>query len=141
MRPAIRVIPASAECRRSAASAIVLAGLAVSLAACDSGPVVDEAAAARGKVVAQACQTCHSFGSENKLGPNLEKVIGRTAGIAPGYDFSDAMRTSGIVWTEDRLREFLRNPLALVPGTKMALSPLSEQDARDVVEFIKQQED
>jgi cytochrome c len=123
-----------------AASYILLALVAASLAACDSGAAVDEAAAARGKVVARACQSCHSFGEEDKVGPHLEKVVGRTAGTVPGYEFSEAMRKSGIVWTEEKLREFLRSPADLVPGTKMALSPLTEQQARDVVEFIKSQD-
>ena len=111
---------------------------AAGLHAC--GTPIDEAAAARGRVAAEACLTCHSFDTQHKVGPHLHGVIGRTAGTVSGYEFSDAMRNSQIVWNEATLQQYLQAPLQTVPGTKMAMAPLTDQQVRDVVEFIKSQQ-
>jgi cytochrome c len=115
-----------------------LAAFAIGLTAC--GEAIDEAAAARGKVAAENCLTCHSFDTQHKIGPHLRKVIGRTAGTAPGYEYSEAMRSSKIVWTEETLEQYLKSPVEMVPGTKMALAPLTDQQASDIVEFVKSQD-
>lgn len=115
-----------------------LAASAIGLTAC--GESIDQAAAARGKVAAETCLTCHSFDTQHKIGPHLRKVIGRTAGTTPGYEYSDAMRSSKIVWTEETLEQYLKSPLEMVPGTKMALAPLTDQQTNDIVEFIKVQD-
>lgn len=115
-----------------------LAAFAVGLTAC--GEAIDEAAAARGKVAAETCLTCHSFDTQHKIGPHLRKIMGRTAGTAPGYEYSEAMRNSKIVWTEEALERYLKSPMEMVPGTKMALAPLSDQQTNDIVEFIKTQD-
>lgn len=115
-----------------------LAAFATGLTAC--GESIDEAAAARGKVAAETCLTCHSFDTQHKIGPHLRKVIGRTAGTAPGYEYSEAIRSSKIVWTEETLEQYLKSPVDMVPGTKMALAPLTDQQTNDIVEFIKSQD-
>jgi cytochrome c len=115
-----------------------LAAFAIGLSAC--GEPIDEAAATRGKAAAEACLTCHSFDTQHKVGPHLRKVIGRTAGTAPGYEYSDAMRNSKIVWTEESLERYLKSPMEMIPGTKMALAPLTDQQTNDIVEFIKSQD-
>jgi cytochrome c len=115
-----------------------LAAFAIGLTAC--GERIDEAAAARGKVAAESCLTCHTFDTQHKIGPHLRKVMGRTAGTAPGYEYSEAMRNSKIVWTEEKLEQYLRSPMGMVPGTKMALAPLTDQQTNDIVEFIKSQD-
>jgi cytochrome c len=69
------------------------------------------------------CLSCHSAekGAPNRIGPNLAGVIGRKAGTAPGFAYSDAMKTSGIVWSEDKIAQFIVAPSAMVPGTKMMI--------------------
>lgn len=116
----------------------VVTTLASGLAAC--GEPVDEAAAARGQVAADTCMTCHSFDNQHKIGPHLRNVLGRAAGTVPGYEFSEAMKNSHIVWTEETLAQYLKSPLERVPGTKMALTPLTDQQVSDIVEFIKSQD-
>jgi cytochrome c len=118
---------------------VTVAGTSVAmLSAC--GSPIDEAAAARGRIAAETCLTCHSFDSQHKIGPHLRKVMGRTAGSVPGYEFSEAMRNSNIVWTDKTLQQYLTAPLQMVPGTKMAMAPLTQQQVTDVVEFIKSQQ-
>jgi cytochrome c len=67
-----------------------------------------------------ACRTCHTLEvGDNRLGPTLHGVIGRQAGAAPGYNFSQALMRSGIVWDEANLDRFIEHPDALIPGNNM----------------------
>jgi cytochrome c len=92
---------------------------------------------ARGNAVAETCQTCHSLHAvEHRVGPHLVQLIGRRAGTMPGYDYSAAMRDSGLVWTRPQLRTFLLDPMRAVPGTAMALAGWSEADVDAVIDFL-----
>ena len=65
------------------------------------------------------CIGCHAFAC-NKAGPKLSNIIGRKAGTVvdfPGY--TDELKNSGIVWSEQTLDTFLKDPGAMVPGTLM----------------------
>ena len=67
-----------------------------------------------------ACRTCHTLKEgDNRLGPNLYKVIGRKAGTVPGYAFSGAMTDAGIVWNRETLDRFIANPDEVVRGHRM----------------------
>jgi cytochrome c len=67
-----------------------------------------------------ACRTCHSVKKDdNRLGPNLYKVLGRKAGSTPNYVYSPAMRDSDLVWDKTTLDNFIANPDAVVLGNKM----------------------
>ena len=67
-----------------------------------------------------ACRTCHVVSEgDNRLGPNLHKVIGRKAGSLPNYAFSSAMKEAGFVWDEEKLDRFMANPDEVVPGNNM----------------------
>lgn len=67
-----------------------------------------------------ACRTCHMVKeSDNRLGPNLHKIVGRKAGSLPGYGFSSAMKEAGFVWDEEKLDRFIANPDEVVPGHNM----------------------
>ena len=93
---------------------------------------------AHGQRVAVTCAACHQLGNgENGIGPSLMNVLGRPAGQYPGYEYSEAMKNSGIVWTSDRLRQFLRGPQKMVPGTRMGLSGLSGEDADAIVNYLE----
>src|SRR5207248_3088317 len=66
------------------------------------------------------CRTCHMVREgDNRLGPNLYKIVGRKAGSLPDYAFSSAMKEAGFVWDEEKLDRFIANPDELVPGNSM----------------------
>lgn len=92
-----------------------------------------------GKVVFIQCQACHSIKEgENRVGPSLYGKVGKTAGQVPGFKYSDANKNSGIVWTEEKLFEYLKNPRAVIPGTTMAFAGIADPQKRaDVIAFIK----
>ena len=75
----------------------------------------------------------------NHIGPSLHGVVGRTAGTVPGFNYSVANKKSGIVWTEQKIYDYLKAPQAMVPGTKMTFPGLpASQDRADVVAYLKQ---
>ena len=90
--------------------------------------------------VAKSCTGCHVLSqSENGIGPYLVGVVDRPAGAVSGYAYSDAMRRSDIRWTRERLREFLVDPQAVVPGTAMPSAPMDEVTADAIVNFLSRQ--
>jgi len=111
------------------AAAALAAALTVAAAA---APAAAAGSAAHGKTVFQRCATCHSLAAgENGVGPSLHALFGRKAGTAPDFDFSKAMRNSGIVWNEAALKKFLADPQKAVPGTKMAAGAVYDPQALD----------
>ena len=77
-----------------------------------------------GKTSFNKCMACHSIGegAKNKVGPELNGLDGRKAGTAPDYNYSDANKNSGITWNEATFKEYIKDPKAKVPGTKMAFA-------------------
>src|SRR5262245_12604954 len=97
--------------------------------------------AAAGEKVFVVCKACHQIGenAKNIVGPVLNGIIGRKAGSVGGYSYSDANKDSGITWDEATFREYIKDPKAKVPGTKMVYAGLKdEQKANDLVAFLKQ---
>jgi len=87
------------------------------------------------------CLPCHAIGpdAENKIGPVLNGLDGRHSGSVPNYNYSDANKNSGIVWNEQSFKEYIKNPMAKVPGTKMAFAGIkNEQDINDLWAYLKQ---
>jgi len=95
--------------------------------------------AANGEKIFAKCKACHTVeAGKNKVGPSLAGVVGRKAGMAPGFNYSDAMKNAGLTWDEATLSTYLTNPRKLVPGTKMAFPGLpKEQDRLDVIAYLK----
>jgi cytochrome c len=96
-----------------------------------------------GKAIFARCGVCHSIDAgQNRIGPSLHGVVGRKAGSVSGFNYSTANKSSGIVWTEQRIFVYLKNPQAQgtgVPGTKMSFPGLpSPQDRADVIAYLKQ---
>ncbi len=88
-----------------------------------------------------ACRTCHTVKQgDNRLGPNLHKIVGRKAGSLPDYAFSSAMKEAGFVWDEEKLERFIANPDELVPGNNMKpYSGLASRDDRTkIIAFLAQ---
>jgi cytochrome c len=97
--------------------------------------------AGAGEKVFGVCKACHQIGenAKNAVGPVLNGVIGRMAGNVAGYSYSDANKNSGITWDEATFREYIKDPKAKVPGTKMIYAGLKdEQKTNDLVAFLKQ---
>lgn len=102
-----------------------------------------EGNAEEGAEVFKKCRACHDVGPEakNKVGPLLNDILGRKAGTIEGFTYSEANKSAGskgLVWTEDVLFKYLENPLAFMPGTKMAFAGLKDpQDRKDIIAFLK----
>jgi cytochrome c len=97
-------------------------------------------AAAGEKVFAQ-CRACHQVGenAKNAVGPVLNGLFGRAAGTVEGYTYSPANKNSGITWDEAVFKEYIQNPRAKIPGTKMVYAGLKdEQRINDLVAYLKQ---
>ncbi len=124
---------------------LALSGIVAALA---TPTLAAEGNADAGKKVFAKCAVCHGIGDAKKpIGPNLNGVIGRTAGTQPeflakkGAGYSKAMIAAGaggLVWDEAQIAEYLIDPKKKVPGNKMAFPGLKEeQDRLDVVAYIK----
>ena len=97
--------------------------------------------AAAGEKVFAKCKICHQIGegAKNMVGPALDGVVGRKAGSYPDYRYSDANKGSGITRDEATLKEYLKDPKAKVPGTKMFFPGLkSDDDIANVIAYLKQ---
>lgn len=97
--------------------------------------------AAAGEKAFVVCRACHQIGPNAKIavGPVLNGIVGRKAGTYPGYQYSDANKNSGIVWTPDELDKYLTSPQTLVPHTKMIFPGLKDaQQRQDVIAYLEQ---
>ena len=88
-----------------------------------------------------ACRTCHMVKEgDNRLGPNLYKVVGRKAGSLPDYNFSSAMKEADFVWDEEKLDRFIANPDEVIPGNNMKPygGLASREDRAKIIAFLAQ---
>jgi cytochrome c len=95
--------------------------------------------AAAGEKVFLVCKACHQVGdnAKNAIGPVLNGLFGRKAGSVDGYSYSDANKKSGITWDEATFTEYIKDPKAKVPGTKMAFAGLKdEQKIKDLIAYL-----
>src|ERR1700739_3869580 len=113
---------------------VVFASLATA-----AGALAQDAAA--GKTVFNKCLACHAIGegAKNKVGPELNGLDGRKSGTAPDYNYSDANKNSGITWNEAQFKEYIKDPRAKVPGTKMAFAGIkNEKEVNDLWAYVSQ---
>jgi cytochrome c len=97
-------------------------------------------AAAGAKVFAQ-CRACHQVGEKarNGVGPVLNGLFGRAAGSIEGYKYTDANKNSGITWDDATFTEYIKNPRAKIPGTKMVYAGLkNEEQIKNLIAYLKQ---
>jgi cytochrome c len=100
-----------------------------------------EGDAVKGKTVFARCSTCHSLTAEGAkpMGPHLQGIFGRSAGTIEGAHFySDAMKTSGIVWDEAALDKYLAAPAQSMPGTTMMIGVADAQQRADLIAYLKE---
>ena len=112
---------------------------ALSIAA-SSGTVLAQDLEA-GEASFRKCAPCHSVGEDatNKVGPVLNGLDGRKSGTVEGFSYSDANKNSGITWNEEIFKEYIRDPRAKVPGTKMIFAGIkSDKEVTDLWGYLKQ---
>ena len=90
-----------------------------------------------GEVLYQGCQDCHSL-DKNDVGPRHRGVFSREAGSIPDFDYSDAVRNSGVTWDEANLDKWLTDPQAFLPGSRMFYHLAEAKDSADVIAFLKE---
>jgi len=94
-----------------------------------------------GEASFRKCAPCHSVGEDaaNKVGPVLNGLDGRKAGVVEGFSYSDANKNSGITWNEEAFKEYIKDPRAKVPGTKMSFAGIkSDKEVTDLWSYLKQ---
>jgi cytochrome c len=97
--------------------------------------------AAAGKTSFNKCMACHAIGegAKNKVGPELNGLDGRKSGTAEGYSYSDANKNSGITWNKEQFLDYIKDPKAKIPGTKMIFAGIkNEKEAADLWAFVAQ---
>lgn len=124
---------------RFAISAVARRVAALLLLACGSAYAADVQRGA--DVFATECAECHSVrAGKDKKGPSLFAVLGRRAAGNPGFEYSDAMRASGIVWTAERLDAYVTAPRRVVPGGRMKYDGLADAGERaDLLAYLAAQ--
>jgi cytochrome c len=113
-----------------------VAALVTAMAATSAARAQDAAA---GENSFKKCTPCHSIGegAKNKVGPELNGIDGRHSGTAEGYSYSDANKNSGITWNKDQFLEYIKDPKAKIPGTKMAFAGIkNEKEANDLWAYL-----
>lgn len=102
-------------------------------------PAFATADVARGQLLSLACAACHTLDAAGGtlVGPNLHGVFGRRAAAVPGFDYSPALKSSGLVWTPVSLEAWLAEPASFVAGTRMAFTGYrSADDRRDLIAYL-----
>jgi cytochrome c len=122
---------------------VALSGMAYMLSSSSALPQVSQGAEAASEQQAfnNACRTCHVMREgDNRLGPNLHKIIGRKAGSLPDYNYSSAMKEAGFVWDKEKLDRFIANPDEVVSGNSMKpYNGLTSSDDRTkIIAFLAQ---
>jgi cytochrome c len=130
---------------------VVVAALVSSLVLARVAPAFAQGDVGNGRIVFnQKCASCHTMsadGTHSPKGPNLMGVIGRTAGSIAGWEFSPALRASGLefhprntpmlVWTEENLDKWLMDPAVFVPGSRMDLKMPNRVEREDVIAYLR----
>lgn len=93
----------------------------------------------RGEELYRKCQSCHTLeaNGRNRAGPRLHGLFGRVAGGVADYRYSEALKGSGIIWTEQTLDAYLKDSEAFVPGTKMYGGLSQDQDREDLIAYLR----
>ena len=117
---------------------VVITFAVLSLVAAGTGWAQD---VEKGQNSFKKCLPCHSIGpdAKNLVGPELNGLDDRKSGTVEGFNYSDANKNSGIVWNEAEFKDYIKDPRAKVPGTKMIFAGIkNEQEIADLWAYISQ---
>jgi cytochrome c len=116
----------------------MITAVAISMVWAGSAVAQDVAA---GATSFKKCSACHDVGptAKNKVGPVLNGIDGRKSGTVAGYNYSDANKNSGITWNEATFLEYIKDPKAKIPNTKMVFAGIkNEAEAKNLWAYLKQ---
>jgi cytochrome c len=116
----------------------ILIAVTVSIVTVCSAGAQDTAA---GATAFKKCAICHDVGptAKNKVGPILNGLDGRKSGSVAGFNYSDANKDSGITWNEPIFLEYIKDPKAKIPKTKMIFAGIKNEDeAKNLWAYLKQ---
>jgi cytochrome c len=119
---------------------LIVAAIAIAAASCTAAAQD----ATKGEQVFNMCRPCHAIGPDatNMLGPELNGLDGRHTGSVADYSYSDANKKSGIVWSEATFKQYIKDPQAMVPGTKMFFAGIkNQQEIDDLWAYVSQFDD
>jgi cytochrome c len=119
---------------------VAAGGLAVVMSAAISTPAPAQDVAA-GETSFKKCLACHAVGetAKNKVGPVLNGLDGRKSGTVEGYNYTEANKNSGIVWDAATFKDYIRDPRAKIPGTKMIFAGIkNEKESADLWAYLAQ---
>jgi cytochrome c oxidase assembly protein Cox11 len=95
--------------------------------------------AARGReLFDERCAACHAL-RDNKTGPLLGSVVGRRAGSAPGYQYSTALASAGLIWTPENLDPWLSDPRKFIAGARMPIRVIEASSRRDIIAYLEKE--
>ncbi len=112
----------------------------LSSASAEMTPAGQEALVKAGETMYQhRCRVCHSNDMKHpSYGPPLKNILGRKAGSVTGFNYSDALKNSGIVWNEEKLREWIKDNKSVMPGTRMRHVGITDKTEQDfILTFLK----
>ena len=117
--------------RRTEIAGLLLAGSATAALAADP--------AAGQKIFKAQCSICHSVAQgQNRIGPTLFGVVGRSAGSVAGFNYTADQKKLGLVWAAATLDKYLANPRAMVPDTSMIYAGLKNDAERaDLIAYLE----
>jgi cytochrome c len=96
---------------------------------------------AAGEQSFRKCSPCHAVGedAQNKVGPALNGLDGRKSGTIADYSYSEANKKAEITWSEASFKDYIQNPMAKMPGTKMAFAGIkNDKEIGDLWAYLKQ---
>jgi cytochrome c len=120
--------------------AILAAAVAMAMAMAAMAQAAHAQDLAAGEQSFKKCLACHAIGegAKNKVGPQLNGLDGRKTGTAPDYNYSDANKNSGLTWSEATFKDYIKNPRAKIPGTKMIFPGITnEKEADNLWAYLK----
>jgi cytochrome c len=130
-----------ATSRRNQETDVIIRVLAAATAIVGSAATAAAQDVAAGEVVFHQCAICHPIGpsTQNKIGPELNGLDGRHSAAVANFNYSDADKNSGIVWSEATFKQYIANPQAMIPGTRMPFAGLKDpKQIDDLWAYLKQ---